>query len=47
VRDRVADGRVHKVYLYALPALIVVQHFAIYAWRFNPRWWQGITHAIL
>ena len=47
VRDWVVDGRVNKVYLYALPSLIVVQSLAVYAWRVNPGWWQGITHAIL
>ncbi len=47
VRDWVVDGRVHKVYLYALPPMIVVQSLAIYAWRVNPGWWQGITHAVL
>ena len=47
VRDWVVDKRVHKVYLYALPSLIVVQSLAIYAWRMNPKWWQGITQAIL
>jgi hypothetical protein len=47
VRDRVVDGRVHKVYLYALPPMIVVQSLAVYAWRVNPVWWQRITHAIL
>jgi hypothetical protein len=46
-RDWLVDGRVHKVYLYALPALIVLQSFAIYAWRVNPRWWATITQAIL
>lgn len=46
-RDLVVDGRVNKVYLYALPALIVGQSFAVYLWRANPAWWQGITHAIL
>jgi hypothetical protein len=46
-RDWVVDGRVHKVYLYALPAMIVVQSFAIYAWRVNPAWWAAITRAIL
>jgi hypothetical protein len=35
------------VYLYPLPSLILVQSLAIYAWRINPRWWQGITQAIL
>jgi hypothetical protein len=47
VRDWVVDGRVHKVYLYALPAMIVIQSLAIYSWRINPGWWAGITHAIL
>jgi hypothetical protein len=47
VRDWVVDGRVHKVYLYALLPLIVLQNLAIYTWRFDPAWWQGITHAIL
>ena len=47
VRDWVVDKRVHKVYLYALPAMIVLQSFATYTWRVNPGWWAGITHAIL
>jgi hypothetical protein len=47
VRDWVVDKRVHKVYRYALPSLIVVQSLAVYAWRINPKWWQGITQAIL
>ena len=46
-RDWVVDGRVHKVYRYALPALIVVQSLAVYTWRVNPGWWAGIAHAIL
>ncbi len=47
VRDLVVDRRVHKVYVYALPALIVGQNLALYMWRFNPAWWRAITHAIL
>lgn len=47
LRDWVVDKRVHKVYLYALPALIVLQTLAVCAWRINPKWWQGITQAIL
>jgi hypothetical protein len=47
LRDWVVDQRVHKVYLYALPSLIVLQSLATYAWRINPQWWQGITQAIL
>jgi len=46
-RDLVVDGRVHKVYLYALPVLVVGQSLAVYAWRINPPWWQAITHGIL
>jgi hypothetical protein len=47
IRDLVVDRRVHKVYLYALPTIIVGQNLAIYLWRVNPAWWQTITHAIL
>ena len=47
VRDGVVDGRVHKVYLCALPPIIVLQSLAIYAWQVNPWWWQRVTHAIL
>jgi hypothetical protein len=47
LRDLIVDGRVNKVYLYALPAMIVLQNLAIYLWRGNPAWWQAITHAIL
>jgi uncharacterized integral membrane protein len=46
-RDLLVDRRVHKVYLYALPLLIVGQSLALYMWRINPSWWQGITHTIL
>ena len=46
-RDWLVDGRVHKVYLYALPAMIVVQSLAVYTWRVNPQWWVVITRAIL
>ena len=47
MRDLIVDGRVHKVYLYALPALIVLQSVAVYAWKANPAWWQAIAHPIL
>ena len=46
-RDLVVDGRVNKVYRYALPVLIVGQSLTVYAWRVNPAWWQAVTHAIL
>jgi hypothetical protein len=47
MRDWIVDGRAHKVYLYALPPMILLQSLAVYMWRVNPVWWQGITHAIL
>lgn len=46
-RDLVVDRSVHKVYRYALPALIAGQSLAMYLWRINPAWWRTITHAIL
>jgi hypothetical protein len=46
-RDWVVEGRVHKIYLYALPAMVVVQSFAIYTWRVNPKWWAEMTRVIL
>jgi len=46
-RDLLVDRRVHKVYLYALPLLIAGQSLAIYMWRSNPSWWQGITRVIM
>lgn len=47
VRDLVVDGRIHNVYLYALPVLAVGQATTVYLWRANPTWWQAVTHAIL
>jgi FtsH-binding integral membrane protein len=47
VRDLIVDRRVHKVYRYALPALIAGQCLAIYIWRVNPLWWRAVTHVIL
>jgi FtsH-binding integral membrane protein len=46
-RDLVVERRVHKVYLYALPALIVGQVIAVYAWRVNPPWWQSVTRVFM
>ncbi len=46
-RDILVDGRVHKVYLYALPLMAVGEGLAVYMWRGDPLWWQGITRAIL
>lgn len=47
MRDIVVDRKVSKVYLYALPPMIVGQTLSVYLWRANPSWWQGVTQAIL
>lgn len=47
MRDWLVEGRVNKVYLYALPPIMVLQGFAVYTWRVNPAWWQRITHALM
>jgi hypothetical protein len=47
LRDWVVDERVHKVYRYALPPMIVLQTLGVYMWRVNPAWWRGVTHAIV
>jgi hypothetical protein len=47
VRDLVVDRRVHKVYLVAMPSLIVLQCFVVYTLRTASPWWMAIAHAIL
>jgi hypothetical protein len=47
VRDLIVDGRIHKVYLYTLPVMIVGQSLAVYLWRVDPGWWKAITAAIV
>jgi hypothetical protein len=46
-RDWYVDGRVHKVYLYALPVMVLLQAVAVYVWRANPPVYQAFTHAVL
>ena len=46
-RDLHVNRDVHKVYWYALPALIVGQGVTIYLWRGAPTWWVGLTRTIL
>jgi hypothetical protein len=38
-RDLLVDRRVHKVYLYGIPALLIGQSVATYLWRGAPGWW--------
>jgi len=46
-RDLLVDHRLHKVYRYALPIVIVGQSISIYLWRGAPSWWLGITKAMI
>jgi hypothetical protein len=47
VRDLAINRRVHAVYRYAMPLLIVGQAIAVYLWQRSPDWWLTTTHAIL
>ena len=46
-RDLIMTRRVHKVYLIALPALMVCQGFVVYTLRSGSHWWIRIADAIL
>src|SRR4051812_9805662 len=46
-RDLLIDKRVHKVYMYALPALVIGQNVAIYLWRNPPIWWMSMCKETL
>ena len=47
VRDLLVNRTIHKVYLVALPLLMVSQYFVIHIWRSAPSWWLSIAHRIL
>jgi hypothetical protein len=47
VRDLLVNRRIHRVYLIALPALIVLQGLVTLIWRSEASWWIRIAHAIL
>lgn len=47
LRDLYVNRRVHRVYLIALPALIVSQAFVTYTWMSESDWWMRIAHAII
>jgi hypothetical protein len=46
-RDLVVNRRIHRVYLIALPVLIVIQSMVTLIWRGEAAWWVRIAHAIL
>jgi hypothetical protein len=47
VRDLLVTRRIHRVYLIALPVLIVLQGLVIFTWRGEASWWVRIAHTIL
>ena len=47
LRDVLINKRVHPVYLYGLPVLIVTQTVAMKLFLLAPPWWVSITDAIL
>jgi hypothetical protein len=47
LRDLFVNRRIHKVYLYALPPLMVIQAFVTHTWLSSSGWWVRIGHAIL
>jgi hypothetical protein len=47
LRDLIVDRRVHKVYLYAFPLLIVVQVFCVQTYLHASPWWVRIGNAVL
>lgn len=46
-RDLLVDRRMHKVYLAAMPPIILAQVLLIYLYRGAPAWWVEIGRSIL
>ena len=47
VRDLIVDRRVHKVYLYGIPALLVCEAIFEYTFAHASPWWMHIARAVL
>ena len=47
VRDFLVNRRIHRIYLIALPVLIVLQALVVLIWRSEAAWWVRIAHAIM
>jgi hypothetical protein len=47
VRDLVVDGRVNKVYLWTLPALLVIQWWVVHTVFGNVAWWQQLSQRLM
>lgn len=46
-RDLIVNRRIHVVYRWTLPILIVSQIFAVQIWLHHPGWWVRVTNAIM
>jgi hypothetical protein len=47
LRDLIVDRRIHKVYLYAVPLLILFQIFCTQTYLHTSAWWVRIATALL
>jgi hypothetical protein len=47
VRDLIVNRKIHRVYLYALPAFVLGQVVVMYTIIHQPAYWLKIAHAIL
>lgn len=47
VRDLIVNRKIHVVYRYTLPALVVVQTFMVHLWLWHPAWWVLLTTKII
>lgn len=47
LRDLLVNRRIHRVYLIALPLMVVLERIQIYAIEAAPAWWMRIAHAIV
>jgi hypothetical protein len=46
-RDLLVDRRIHKVYLIALPLIVIFHASLVYVWRAAPAWWLHLAQSIL
>jgi hypothetical protein len=46
-RDWLVDKRVHAVYRYALPSIVVGQIITTTLFATAPPWWLAISHAFI
>ena len=47
LRDLLVNRRVHRVYLAAVPILLVTQVFVVHTWQTGSQWWLRIAHSLI